>query len=282
MAKILNGLETAEAIDKRTLASSSELDELGVTPTLAIVRVGEKEADLVYERGITKRAQKVGVAVEIHTLSEDCTEEKLGFVISRLNKNAGIDGILLFRPLPKNFDEEKIINMIDPQKDVDGISAISAAGVYAGREIGYPPCTADAVMQILDYYNIPLAGKKAAVIGRSLVAGKPSAMMLLSENATVTICHTKTENLPAITKNADIIVCAAGHPHTFTADMAAEGQTVIDVGINVAEDGTMLGDADFDEVEKIVDAITPVPKGVGAVTVSVLLSHVAQAARKNL
>ena len=317
MARILYGPEAAASIDGSTAQKVEALKEKGITPTLAIVRVGEKEADLSYERGVTKRAAKVGIETRIITVpyteetdakniaadtsaeeapvsgvsvsevsvseahvSEKPGPEKLASIIANLNADSSVHGILLFRPLPKNFDEDYIVNLIAPEKDVDGVTQKSAVGVYAGTGQGYPPCTPDAVVRILDHYGIPMEGKRAVIVGRSLVVGKPLAMMLLKRNATVTICHTKTQDMPSVTKEADILIAAAGHIGTVRKEHVAAGQTVIDVGINMDEDGKMKGDVSFEEVEPIVDAVTPVPKGVGSVTVSVLLSHTADAAAK--
>ncbi len=282
MAKILYGPETAKALDEKTAELCTGLKAQGIEPCLAIVRVGEKEADLAYERGVLKRAEKTGIRTKVFALPEDCAESSLLNEIKKLNEDREVHGILLFRPLPKHLDESKIMNSILPEKDADGVTDASAVGVYTGREIGYPPCTPDAVMKILEHSGYETKGRRAVIVGRSLVVGKPLAMMLLKKDATVTVCHTKTMDLASVTKEADIVIAAAGHPKTICAEHVRSGQIVIDVGINTDSEGKLTGDISFEEVEPIVEAITPVPRGVGAVTVSVLLSHVAQAAEKEI
>lgn len=279
-SKILSGKDVAQSITEELIARRKELEENGKKPTLAIVRVGENPSDLAYERGALARAEKIGIIVEKHLLDEAVkTEDVLGEIES-LNKDKNIDGILLFRPLPKHIDDDKVRNAIAKEKDVDGIGDLAMAGVYSGKKIGFPPCTAEACIEILKHYNIELEGAKATVIGRSLVIGKPIAMMLIKENATVTVCHTKTKNLEGVTKNADIIIAAAGQAKTVIADFIKDGQTIIDVGINFDETGKMIGDVDFDAAIKKDIAITPVPGGVGAVTSSILMKHVIDAAQR--
>ena len=197
-----------------------------------------------------------------------------------MNKDDNIHGVLLFRPLPKHLNEEKIINALDIEKDVDGITDGSMAGVFAGKKQGFPPCTPSGCMEILDHYGIDCTGKKAVVIGRSLVVGKPAAMMLIKKNATVTVCHTKTKDMPSVVREADIVIVAAGRAGVVDGSYLRAGQTVIDVGINVNEEGKLCGDVNFEEADRIVDAITPVPGGVGSVTTSVLVSHVVEAAMR--
>ena len=280
MAKQLLGKEVNADLNERIKEKAQALKEKGIEPCLGIVRVGEREDDLSYERGATKRSETLGVAYKKYVLPADVSEEKLIAQIEEINADDSVHGVLLFRPLPKHLNEEKIINVLDPAKDVDGITDISLAGVFAGKDKGYSPCTPSAVMEILDHYGIDPAGKKCVVIGRSLVVGKPAAMMLIKKNATVTICHTKTQNMPEVVKEADIVVVAAGRAGVIDASYLRAGQIVIDVGINVNEEGKLCGDVKYDEAEAVVDAITPVPGGVGSVTTSVLLSHVVDAASK--
>lgn len=291
MAKLLLGKEVTDALNEKLRARTASLWEKGIIPTLAIVRCGENPSDLSYERGAVKRAELVGVAVKQHVLAEDVTKEALLAVIDGLNADASVHGVLIFRPLPKHLrdDQNEICNRLNPRKDVDCMTDLSNAGVFAGRtDLGYAPCTPEACMEILDYYGIDCKGKSAAVIGRSLVVGKPAAMMLLGRNATVTVCHTKTGNTAEICRNADIVVSAAGALNSLTKDFVRPGQVVIDVSINWDENkpnskggtGALAGDAVFDEVEPIVAAITPVPGGVGAVTTAVLMKHVVEAAEK--
>lgn len=280
MAKQLLGKEVTAAMNERIKAQVAELQERGITPTLGIIRVGEREDDLSYERGATKRCETLGVAYKKYLLPADVSEAALLQTIEEVNKDNQIHGVLLFRPLPKHLDEEKIINTLEPAKDVDGITDGSMVGVFAGKKQGFAPCTPQACMEILDHYRIDCTGKKAVIVGRSLVVGKPAAMMLLKKNATVTICHTKTVDMPAVVKEADIVIVAAGRAGVVDGSYLREGQTVIDVGINVNEEGKLCGDVKYDEAEPIVDAITPVPGGVGSVTTSVLVGHVVEAAMR--
>ena len=280
MATILKGAEVVTALNERIRAEADALKAGGMTPALAVVRVGERADDIAYERGILKRAESVGVAVRLFALPETATERALLDTIRQINESDVIHGCLIFRPLPKGIDDEKIRAALLPEKDVDGITDGSLAGVFAGTKRGFPPCTAAACIEILDHYGIYPLGKKAVVIGRSLVIGKPVAMMLLQKHATVTICHTKTKNMPEVTRQADILIVAAGRAGVVGAEYVSAGQTVLDVGINFTTEGKMVGDVDFEAVEPAVEAITPVPGGVGTVTTSVLMAHVVEAARR--
>lgn len=282
MAEQLLGKEVVASLNERIMAKVEELKAKGVVPTLHIVRVGENPGDLSYEKGAVKRCDKLGVAVEKTVLPLDVTQEKMLEVIDRLNKDDHVHGVLMFRPLPKTLNQDQICNALAPEKDVDCMTDLSLSGVFSGKTLGFPPCTAQACMEILDHYGIDPRGKKAVVIGRSLVIGKPVSMMLLKKNATVTICHTKTVDMPSVAREADILVVAAGHAGTVTADYVRAGQTVIDVGINVNAEGKLCGDVDYEAVAPIVDRITPVPGGVGSVTTSVLVSHVVEAAERTL
>ena len=289
MAKRLLGKEVNEALVASLQARTAALREKGVVPTLGIIRLGENPSDLSYEKGATKRAEEVGVTVKNYILPETATKEEVLAVIDEVNADASVHGVLMFRPLPKHLkaDQDEICNRLAPCKDVDSMTHMSNAGVFEGQALGYAPCTPAACMEILDHYGIDCKGKNAVVIGRSLVVGKPAAMMLMAKNATVTICHTKTVNTAEICKNADIIVSAAGVLNSLTADYVRPGQVVIDVSMNWNPEkitakgkGGMSGDCVFEEVEPIVEAITPVPGGVGAVTTSVLMKHVVEAAEK--
>lgn len=289
MAKRLLGKEVNEALVASLQTRTAALREKGVVPTLGIIRLGENPSDLSYEKGATKRAEEVGVAVKNYILPETATKEEVLAVIDEVNADASVHGVLMFRPLPKHLkaDQDEICNRLAPCKDVDSMTHMSNAGVFEGQALGFAPCTPSACMEILDYYGIDCKGKNAVVIGRSLVVGKPAAMMLMAKNATVTICHTKTVNTAEICKNADIIVSAAGVLNSLTADYVRPGQVVIDVSMNWNPEkitakgkGGMSGDCVFEEVEPIVEAITPVPGGVGAVTTSVLMKHVVEAAEK--
>ncbi len=283
MADILKGKPVADAINERTAAAVNELKEKGVVPTLCIVRVGERPDDLSYENGAMKRAAAVGVEVVRRIFPADVSEEELVSAIDGINADPAIHGVLLFRPLPRHINEARVCNALSPEKDMDGITDMSMAGVYAQKKLGFPPCTAQAVIELIDHYGIDLTGANVTVIGRSLVIGKPVSMMLIKKNATVTICHTRTRGTADIARNADIIVAAAGSAGMIEAEFVREGQIVIDVGINWSEEKQkIVGDVDLDAVSPIVSAVTPVPGGVGGVTTSVLMSHVAEAARRSL
>ncbi|MBR3486626.1 MAG: bifunctional 5,10-methylene-tetrahydrofolate dehydrogenase/5,10-methylene-tetrahydrofolate cyclohydrolase [Clostridia bacterium] len=283
MADILKGKPVADAINERTAAAVNELKEKGVVPTLCIVRVGERPDDLSYENGAMKRAAAVGVEVVRRIFPTDVSEEELVSAIDGINADPAIHGVLLFRPLPRHINEARVCNALAPEKDMDGITDMSMAGVYAQKKLGFPPCTAQAVIELIDHYGIDLTGANVTVIGRSLVIGKPVSMMLIKKNATVTICHTRTRGTAEIARNADIIVAAAGSKRMVDTEFVREGQIVIDVGINWDEEqGRIVGDVDLDAVSPIVSAVTPVPGGVGGVTTSVLMSHVAEAARRSL
>ena len=290
MAKLLLGKEVTDALNANLQTRTAALREKGIVPTLGIVRVGENPSDLSYEKGATKRAELVGVDVKNFVLPENATKEEVLAVIDQVNADDSIHGVLMFRPLPKHLknDQNEICNRLDPKKDVDCMTHMSNAGVFEGlNDLGYAPCTPAACMEILDHYGIDCKGKKAVVIGRSLVVGKPAAMMLMAKNATVTVCHTRTVDPAAVCREADIIISAAGVLNSLTKDFVREGQIVIDVSMNWNPEkittkgkGGMSGDAIFEEVEPIVEAITPVPGGVGAVTTSVLMKHVVEAAER--
>ena len=283
MAELLKGMPVANAITEELVGRVATLKERGVTPTLAIVRVGERDDDLSYERGALKRAEKVGLGVRQFVLPADCSQADLMAVIDEVNSDSSIHGCLMFRPLPKTLDGAAACAALDPAKDVDCITEGSLFGVFANRPMGFPPCTAQAVIEILDHYGYELSGARVSVVGRSLVIGKPVSMMLQARNATVTMCHTRTRDLAAECAKAEILVVAAGHIGTVGADSVASGQVVIDVGINWDEAaGKLCGDVLFDEVEPIVGAITPVPGGVGSVTTAVLAKHVVTAAERTL
>ncbi len=279
MAEELKGAPVAKAIDERSKADIALLAGKGMTPTLSLVRVGAREDDLAYENGAVKRCERVGVACKKVTLPEDISQEALLAQIDALNRDDTVHGVLLFLPLPKRFDQNAVRAALSPDKDVDGVTDGSLAGVFTGSGEGFAPCTAQACIEILDHYQIDCKGKRAVVVGRSLVVGKPVAMLLLAKNATVTVCHTKTENLPAVVRGGEIVITAAGRAKVVGGECFSAGQTVVDVGINFV-DGQMCGDADFDAASQTVAAITPVPGGVGTVTTSVLVNHVVEAAKR--
>lgn len=283
MAEILKGAPVAAAITAQMQKDVEGLRAKGVDPTLAILRVGERPDDLAYERGALKRAEKAGVTVKQVVLPEDVSQDDFDRTLAGLNEDAGVHGILMLRPLPAQLDNERARQMLAPEKDIDGCTDGSLAGVFTNTKTGFPPCTAQAAMEMLHYYGYDVKGKKVAVIGRSLVIGRPVAMMLMHENATVVNCHTKTVDVPSITREADIIIAATGRLRNVTPEFVKEGQVIIDVGVNWDEEkGGIAGDVDFDAVEPLVSAITPVPGGVGTVTSSVLISHVVEAAKRTI
>ena len=279
--ELLKGKPVADLICEKVQTEAEELLEKGIYPTLGILRVGHNESDIAYETSAEKKAKSLGMNVEKYIMEVNSTESDVLDVLEVMNNDNNIHGILMFRPLPKGIDENHVINRINPAKDIDGISFESVGGLFTGEKNGFPPCTAEAAVAILDHYGIEVAGKKVVVIGRSLVIGKPVAMMLLDRNATVTICHSKTkpEDLKTLCKEADIIITAAGKIGTVTEEHVNGKQVIVDVGINFNEDGKMCGDADFEALEGKVEAITPVPGGVGSVTTALLLYHTIEAAK---
>lgn len=281
MAMLLKGAPVAAALNEKTAAMVEELKAGDVNPTLAILRVGERDSDLSYERGASKRCEQLGVALRRVVLPADTDNETLFAAIESLNRDADVHGILMFSPLPKHLDGEQARKLLSPAKDIDGCTDGSMAGVFSGMALGFPPCTARAAMEILDYYGIDCCGKRAAVIGRSLVVGRPAAMMLMHKNATVTVCHTKTADMPEVTKQAEIVIACTGRMESIGPEYFSDDAVVIDVGTEWNEEkGKICGDVRFDEVEPHVTAITPVPGGVGAVTTAVLLRHVVEAAKR--
>ncbi|MBR0461769.1 MAG: bifunctional 5,10-methylene-tetrahydrofolate dehydrogenase/5,10-methylene-tetrahydrofolate cyclohydrolase [Erysipelotrichaceae bacterium] len=282
MAELLKGKEVAASINERSRMDTEALREKGTVPTLAVFRVGEKDEDLSYERGIDKRGAETGVEIKKYVFPEDVEESVFYEALDKANEDPKIHGILIFRPLPKRFDDRKLRNYIRPEKDVDGCSDLSLAGVFTNTELGFAPCTAKAAVEILDHYSIDVKGKNVVVLGRSLVIGKPVAMLLLNKNATVTICHTKTVDIRNIASKADILICATGVMESVNKDYVNPEQTIIDVGISWNEEKEKLcGDVLFEEVEPLVKAITPVPGGVGSVTTSVLINNTVEAAKRN-
>ena len=280
MANILKGVPVAKKINEDTETKIRRLSEAGIEPKLAIVRVGEKDDDIYYENAAVKKCASLGVMTETVRLPIDVGKEQLESEIVRLNEDSSVHGVLILRPLPPQIDDRYISGLLSPDKDVDGITPLSLYGVFSGSGDGFVPCTARACMETLSYYGIEISGKRAAVIGRSLVIGRPVSMLLMAENATVTICHTRTQKVKEITKNADIIITSAGRAGSLTGDFVRAGQTVIDVSMNTAPDGSMCGDADFTAVSEIVENVTPVPGGIGSVTTSILINNTVNAALK--
>ena len=263
--------------------AAEEIKQLqGPVPKLAIIRVGEKPDDLSYERSAVKKMETFGLRVQTFVFPKDISDEDFKEAFQKINKDQDVAGILLLRPLPGQIKEKEIEAMIDPKKDLDGISPVNIAKVFSGDPSGFAPCTAEAVIEILKANNISIEGKRAAVIGRSMVIGKPLSMLLLKENATVTICHTRTKELPEICRQAEILVAAAGKAGMVEESWVSDGAVVIDVGINVDENGKLCGDVDQASMESRNLLLTPVPGGVGAVTTAVLAKHLIQAARSNV
>ena len=280
MAEQMLGRPVAEALYAEVAKRVGALREEHVHPRLALVRVGEDQANGSYERTVLKRADEVGIAVEVRALAADVNKLALYADIEGINADARTHACLMFRPVPHTLDEMTACNMIASEKDVDGVGAASLAGVFMGLPEGFAPCTAEACVRMLDFYGVELAGKHVVVVGRSLVVGKPAAMLMLARDATVTLCHSGTTGLPEIMRAADIVVCATGNARTFGAECFCAGQVVLDVGTNIDADGVFCGDVDFAAVEPVVERITPVPGGIGAVTTAVLLQHVVEAAER--
>jgi methylenetetrahydrofolate dehydrogenase (NADP+)/methenyltetrahydrofolate cyclohydrolase len=279
MALIMNGAAVAQAMKEKMLTEAAALKNKGIIPGLGIIRVGANPADLAYEKVALKRVKSVGVSCKVYEYPETISQNELTAEISHINTDQAIHGLLLFRPLPQHIDENMIKDVISPAKDVDCFHPVNLAKVFSGDVSGFAPCTPAAVLEMLEYYGICVAGKRAVVIGRSLVVGKPLAMMLLKQNATVTICHTKTVNLPAVCQAADILVAAAGKAKLVTANFIPPGGVVIDVGINLDSEGKLCGDVAYEEAANKAAYLTPVPGGVGTVTASVLAKHVLKSAK---
>jgi methylenetetrahydrofolate dehydrogenase (NADP+)/methenyltetrahydrofolate cyclohydrolase len=279
MRKLLAGAPVAEAMSERLLKETAQLRVAGVFPKLAIVRVGERPDDLSYERAILKRMSKLGIDVEVVALPEDVSQDDVEARLAQANEDPATHGILVFRPLPEHLDEARIRRAIDPSKDVDGMSPQNEGLLFEGDERAFAPCTAQAVVEMFDHYRGGLRGRRVVVLGRSMVVGRPVAMLLLARDATVTICHSKTKDLADRCREADILVCAIGRARYVTADMVSPDAVVIDVGINVDASGELVGDVDYEAVSELAASITPVPGGVGSVTTSVLADHVIRAAR---
>lgn len=274
----LKGVEVSAKIKLQVQEMLAKMN--GYVPTAAIVRVGERPDDLSYEKGVIKKLASFGMEAKTFVFPEDISEEEFLQEFKKINADESIDGILLFMPLPKHMNGKVFEDAIDPAKDLDGISPVNRAKIFAGEADGYAPCTAEAVIEVLKAYDLPMAGKRAVVVGRSMVVGRPLSMLFLKEHATVTVCHTKTADLQTECKRAEILVAAAGKAGMLDKDYVADGAVVIDVGINVDENGKLCGDVKWEGLEEAASAATPVPGGVGAVTTAVLCKHLAQAALK--
>ncbi|NFM47561.1 bifunctional 5,10-methylenetetrahydrofolate dehydrogenase/5,10-methenyltetrahydrofolate cyclohydrolase [Clostridium botulinum] len=281
MTKILYGNEVALKIKEDLNLRIDKLKEKNIIPKLAILRMGNKPDDIAYERSIIKSCEKLNIETKVEELNEDILEEDFLKLMESLNKEKEIHGILVFRPYPKHLNENIINSSIALNKDVDCMHPLNLERIFEGDLDGFMPCTPEAVIEILRYYDIDLKGKNIVIINRSMVVGKPLSMMALSHNATVTICHSKTIDLPSITKKADIVVTAIGKAKLIKEEYFNEDSIVMDVSINVDENGKLCGDVDFENVKEKVGAITPVPKGVGSVTTTLLLKHIVDAAERN-
>lgn len=275
----LRGALVAQSICTKVKDDMAALSALGIVPRLGVVRIGENAADLSYERGLTKRFISVGAEVEVHVLNADCTNAEVAATIRALDKSPSVHGILLFRPLPRHLNEGELISLISPIKDVDGAGIINNGLLFNGEEC-HVPCTAGAVMALMKEYSINPSGKDVCIVGRSGVVGKPLTMLLIKENATVTVCHTKTRDLAAHLRRADIVVACAGRADMITRDMVKQGAVLIDVGMNASEKG-LCGDISS-ECYELSSAYTPVPGGVGAVTTAVLLQNTVRAAKEQI
>lgn len=279
MGIIMKGTEVARAMKEQLKQETEQLRAQGVFPQLTIMRVGARPDDLAYERGARKRMELVGIECNVVELPEQISRQELEEAVRKVNGDPKVHGILLFRPLPPHLNEEAVIHLVDPAKDVDGMNPENIAKVFSGDDSGFAPCTPQAVIRMLEYYGIELQGKRVTVIGRSMVVGKPLSMLLLKKHATVTICHTRTVDLKETCRNAEILIAAAGSARMVTEEMAGTGAVVVDVGINVDPSGQLCGDVDFDAVEEKASYVSPVPGGVGSVTSSVLAEHVIKAAK---
>lgn len=281
MGEIIKGKPVGDALSEVLKGECEALVKDGIQPKLAILRVGAKPNDLSYEKGALKKCDTIGIKAEVTELPEGTTQKQYIEALEKLNKDSSVHGILTFRPLPKGIDEEVIKNVIAPEKDVDCFSPMNTAKLMEGDKTGFPPCTPTAVVEILKHYNVPLKGSKVVVLGRSMVVGKPVSMLLLGENATVTICHSKTQDLQKVCADADVLVAGVGRARMVTADYVKEGAVVIDVGINAKpEGGGICGDVDTDDVVGKASMVTPVPAGVGSVTTSILAKHVIKACKQ--
>ncbi len=280
MSELLLGKPVADKITEEVKLEVENFKKKKIIPKLSIIRVGENPSDKAYEKGALKRMEKTGIEAEVHLLPKDVKEDDFLSKLQELNNDEKTHGILIFRPLPKHLREEKIKYAILPVKDVDCFSPVNVAKIFEGDESGLPPATPAAVIETLKYYDIDLKGKEVVVLGRSLVVGKPVSMMLLKENATVTICHSKTNELEKVSSKADILVAAVGRDRMVNSKYIKENSILIDVGINFDSQGNMYGDVDFEDVKNKVSMVTPVPRGIGSVTTSILAKNVVKACKQ--
>ena len=282
MTRILHSKPVTDAIAADLEHRVERLHILGIDPTLAIVRVGSRPDDLSYERTANRRAKALGLSTCVYEMDEKVSQERLLLQIRRINADSSVHGCLIFRPLPSSMEDKLVCDELAMGKDVDGVSTASLGAVFTDANEGFAPCTAEACVKTLDFYEIPIEGKHVVVVGRSLVVGKPVAMLLLRRNASVTICHSRTNDLAEIMRTADIVICATGRARAYDASYFRPGQTVLDVGINFDTEGNLCGDVDYDSVAPIVDAITPGPGGLGSVTTSITMEHTVFAAERTI
>lgn len=280
MAKLLTGAPVTQAVADWIREKSALLAEQGTVPTVAIVRVGECAADLSYERSFTKKAESLGIQIKKQILPLETTEVELLKVLYRINEDRGIHGCLLFRPLPEHLNTRAVLCALRPEKDIDAMTGASMGSLITQDHMGYPPCTAEACLRILDFYGVPVKGKNVVMVGSGMAVGMPTAIMLINRGATVSVCHifSDPERVKKLCREADIIISAAGKAGLIGAEHVAPGQVIVDVGINQGADGKLCGDVAFDQAEPVVEAITPVPRGVGAVTSTILAAHAVEAA----
>lgn len=278
MATILQGEPVVKAMGEQLRGRIDELGRRGIKPTLATVRLGARPDDVTYENAALKQALHLGMGMRPYVLDAQTPQAALEATLQSINYDTSLHGCLLFRPLPDHIDESAMCDAIQAVKDVDGVSLVSLSSVFTDSNLGFPPSTAEACIKVLDHYGVAIEGKHVVVIGRSLVVGKPLAMMLLARNASATVCHSRTENLARLSRMADVVVCATGQPRRFGAEFFRPGQVVLDVGIDFDERGYLCGDVDYPKVAPIVDALTPVPGGIGTVTTSVTMEHTVEAA----
>lgn len=281
MAELINGKEVAKKVRKELKKEVIELKEKGISPKLAVIMVGNDPGSTVYVRNKSKACEKVGIEFEEFLFEENVLEQDVLELIEKLNSDSTINGILLQSPLPKHIDVNKAFRTISPEKDVDGFNPINVGNLTIGED-AFISCTPYGVIKMFEEYNIELEGKNAVILGRSNIVGKPMIQCMLNKNATVTVCHSRTKNIEEITKNADIVISAIGKPKFVKGNMVKEGAIVIDVGINRLEDGSIVGDVDFDEVSKKASYITPVPGGVGPMTIAMLLNNVVKATKNQM
>lgn len=281
MAEIIDGKAVAKKIRKELKKEVEELKTNEITPKLAVIMVGDNSASQVYVRNKSKACEKAGIKFEEFLFDKDTTEEKLLDTIDMLNKDESVHGILLQSPVPKHINIQKAFEKISPKKDVDGFNAVNVGKLSIGQD-AFISCTPYGIITMLEEYNIETEGKHAVILGRSNIVGKPMIQCMLNKNATVTVCHSRTKNIAEITRNADILIAAIGKPKFVTEDMVKDDVVIIDVGINRMEDGTLCGDVDFENVSKKASYITPVPGGVGPMTIAMLIYNVVRAAKNTL